>query len=344
MHRNNKPGKFVKIEFEYRETRLLDFINLKSLNLVEELTSHNMKVFQMLQFPMVLVFLDMQNQQTFNKYHKVLEKVASRYEGEIVFSFLDNEKHKEKRRLIGITHDRVPAAGMNLMSSQKVAAFPGNLDFNEGNLQKWIEAFLNDRMDAYNEESKNTPPSPPPLEERPPVYQKIQNLTELNHQNFKEIVLREGKDVMVFFFNSKTTNNLEYTMSNYNRIAERFLALKIFSVLICTYDLGFYPAPTEMPDVPHPSMFFYPAYDKGEPYRAYTEQPKALAMMRYIEKNADIKIKLPDLPHLPEDLHEAYYRQKYEMDKHREEEERQGKGSPEAVSYTHLTLPTIYSV
>ena len=30
--------------------------------------------------------------------------------------------------------------------------------------------------------------------------------------------------------------------------------------------------------------------------------------MTYVEKHADIKIKLPDLPHLPPEMHEDYYK------------------------------------
>ncbi len=71
----------------------------------------------------------------------------------------------------------------------------------------------------------------------------------------------------------------------------------------------------------YPSIYFFPAYDKKEPFKAYTDDVKALPLMLYIQKASDIKFTLPDLPHLPEHLHEEYYRQKWRMDRSKEEKE-----------------------
>ena len=94
-------------------------------------------------------------------------------------------------------------------------------------------------------------------------------------------------------------------------MAERFRALNISSVMIALYDLALNPGPPQIREMGDPMLVLIPAYSKKPPYLIYTDSPKCLTMMEYIEAHADVKFKLPELPHLPPELHEEYYRVGY---------------------------------
>jgi hypothetical protein len=74
------------------------------------------------------------------------------------------------------------------------------------------------------------------------------------------------------------------------------------------YDLSINPAPPQIKEMADPMLVFIPAFSKKPPFLIYTDSAKALTIMEYIETHSDIKFKLPELPHLPPELHEEYYR------------------------------------
>ena len=56
----------------------------------------------------------------------------------------------------------------------------------------------------------------------------------------------------------------------------------------------------------------FPYYHKEKPYLVYSGPIKAYNIMKFVEKHADVGIELPLLPHIPEYLHERYYKLEYE--------------------------------
>lgn len=47
-----------------------------------------------------------------------------------------------------------------------------------------------------------------------------------------------------------------------------------------------------------PAIHLFPAFHKHPPYVNYTGKAKVLPIMYFIEKYADVKFELPEMPHL----------------------------------------------
>eukprot|EP01016_Furgasonia_blochmanni_P048776 TRINITY_DN7323_c0_g2_i4.p1 TRINITY_DN7323_c0_g2~~TRINITY_DN7323_c0_g2_i4.p1 ORF type:complete len:314 (-),score=77.70 TRINITY_DN7323_c0_g2_i4:57-938(-) len=260
-----------------------------------------------------------------NKYLEMYEQVAKRFQGKISFVWVDNEEQKSKRELLGIYHDKLPAFAFNMLKDQRKFSIKEEVPINYDTLMKFCGDFLSNRLEDMREQR---PKEKPALKSTPKhkIYKEFNETIELDHEKFQELVLKEGKDAMVMFFNSQSDQDLDYSAKNYNRAAQRFKQLAKDNVIMCIYDLYYHPSPSEISSLVPPSIYFFPAFTKQAPYKAYTGQVKALALMLWIQESSDVEFDLPDLPHLPEELHAEYYRQKYRMDKEKEIRDKHEKG------------------
>jgi len=64
----------------------------------------------------------------------------------MAFSYLNNTKHSNKRELMGIYHDRMPAIAITLPSSPQVYVYPEDLPLNAPNLNKFIQNFFENKI------------------------------------------------------------------------------------------------------------------------------------------------------------------------------------------------------
>jgi len=314
----DRRGNIHKIDPTLNHDQLGDKIHLKGKALVEQLTQQTQELFRRMKWALLITFVDPDDKKVFEPHIDILTEVAKKYEGHMAFSYLNNTKHSNKRELMGIYHDRMPAIAITLPSSPQVYVYPEDLPLNAPNLNKFIQNFFENKIAPINPQT-----SAPKKEakEKHAIFKLLSNVEEVHYDNFQDRVYKEGTDVMVLLLTPSDDKNLEAFVRNYDRSSERFKALGINSVRLVVYDLSENPSPPGIDVYTTPMITFIPAYQKEPPFKVYTDMPKALTIMTYVEKYADIKFKLPDLPHLPPEMHEDYYKQKKMMDE--EERKRQ---------------------
>jgi hypothetical protein len=119
--------------------------------------------------------------------------------------------------------------------------------------------------------------------------------------------MEEGFDVCVLFYSS-FNNEESYTIAPYfNKMAKRFKELEFPNVRLYMIDVARESVPKGIKMDKLPGIFLFPAFHKTPPYIQFTGEGKVLPMMFFIEKYADIKFELPELPHLSPDQIEAYW-------------------------------------
>jgi hypothetical protein len=321
-------GKIVNIDLFTINKHLLDVITIKNKKPVDELTGQNMKLYEFLRLPILLSFLDPVNDPEGQLKHiNTLEQVAPRFEDKISFAWVDNESLKQKRLPLGIMHNKVPAMALNLAQDQRKFPFPLEKDITVESVTKFLTDFLTNKLQDQSNVIKQRQ-SERALE-RAHLQSKYKFMTMLQSEDYHKLARVEGQDALIVFVNTELDSDLEPTLMIFDIVAERFKALKISSVEVGLYDLFIHPLPHEFPDIQTPQAIFFPAYDKRPPFKTYTDHVKVLTLMLYIQENADIKFILPALPHLAENMHEEYYKQKIEMEQKKKEQENENQSNIE---------------
>jgi hypothetical protein len=107
---------------------------------------------------------------------------------------------------------RTPAFAFNLARDPRLFPFPENKDVNEKTLTEFIQDFIRDRLVPFEYRYCNInncirPPSDHSSHvKKSPIYKLLTNVTELGINNFTDIALREGTDVVVLIFYPQDDN------------------------------------------------------------------------------------------------------------------------------------------
>lgn len=95
------------------------WINKKSINNVEEMNTDTFRIFEMIRQPIVVAFVDMKSKdkkvaaESIKLVDEILPEVAPTFFHGLIFAYADNELYFKHRKLLGITHSKVPAISIN---------------------------------------------------------------------------------------------------------------------------------------------------------------------------------------------------------------------------------------
>ncbi len=140
--------------------------------------------------------------------------------------------------------------------------------------------------------------------------------TKIDKTSFKPIVNNRKYDVIVLIVDTDYDYYSEKVARYYNRVSERFKTLGIKSVLFSSYDIN---ENGQLLNERVNILIIQITPEKGQIYLfpAHSKKPiefkdslTVLRLMKWIENDAEIKFRLPEIPHIDLELHEDYYKKK----------------------------------
>lgn len=140
--------------------------------------------------------------------------------------------------------------------------------------------------------------------------------TKIDKNSFKPIVNNKKYDVLVLIVDTDYDYYSEKVARYFNRVTERFKTLGIKTVLFSSYDINENgPLQNERVKIQinqitpeKGQIFLFPAHSK-KPLE-FKDNLTVLRLMKWIENDAEIKFRLPEIPHIELELHEDYYKKK----------------------------------
>jgi hypothetical protein len=110
-----------------------------SLNSVEELTSASFKIIEMLRYPMVILFVNTEDEAC--RRAIITLKEASKFFSNIVFVYSAREDYKSRKVHLGITWDEEPAMAIHQLATNQGFAFPNNKPLTLNNIRGFVNGY-----------------------------------------------------------------------------------------------------------------------------------------------------------------------------------------------------------
>lgn len=293
-------GQNIKhLDLEY-DKNIVSFICKSSVNIIEELTSSTFQVYKTLSLPMLVLFIDPTSPDS-NSLLSHYEKTARDFNQHIHFVWMDGNKpiSQGKRKSVGLVTDNLPAMAFNLLDG-RVFPFDENKEITLKSIQHFCVNFLENKL---KEGPKKTSKG-----RNPEIEGKFGNTKGIKADDLDSLVFKEGTDVMLLIYESNNENSLSIA-SNFNKVALRFKELGYPNMQVYRIDAEIEPVQVKIGTYILPAVLFFPAFHKSKPYIQYTGDGKAVQLMFFAQKYADIKFELPELPHLSPDQVPAYWEQ-----------------------------------
>lgn len=105
------------------------------------------RIFEMIRQPIVVAFVDLQSQDkqvvanSIKLIDDILPEVAPAFFHGVIIAYADNNLYNGHRKLLGITHNKVPALSIN-NNEQKVMPYPQNGELSVEKLKTWLTKFV----------------------------------------------------------------------------------------------------------------------------------------------------------------------------------------------------------
>ncbi|CDW90844.1 UNKNOWN [Stylonychia lemnae] len=266
------------------------WINKKSINLVEETNTDTFRVFEMIRQPILVAFVDMKSKdkkvfkESINLVDNVLKEVAPAFFHGLIISYADNTLYHKHRKLLGITHDKIPAISIN-NNEQKVVPYPEDQLFTVELMKKWLSKFVKGQLETKDSGFGSIIDAE--------IKYMMPDCLMITRHTFVDKVFEEGKDAIVFLYTSSVEDETQRMVAGkFNEAAQKFKQMKINSVTFYAYDVNVENQPPRIEQQEVPIIYFFPAYHKNPPYSKYLGQAKASEIAEFIKKKADIKFEM----------------------------------------------------
>lgn len=303
--RKDAKPRIMDLALRSQDMTIHKWVLLHSVGLVEELTAYNFSIYKLIGLPMLMLFLD-RNNIHHDDYLDMFAKVADIFENQVKFVWVDGTDPimKQKKRALGLVTEILPAVAFNLLEDRTLP-FDEAKPLTYDNLLGFVRDYVEHRV-----VSRRNKPEKLGNKELEEAYR---NTPRLHTVDFEKEVLQEGYDVVVLFFSSFGNEESLRFAPYYNKMAQRFAELEFPNVKVFRLDVAVESVPKHIKIDSLPAIYFFPAFHKQPPYIHYTGMGKVLPLMFFIEKYADIRFELPELPHLHPNQISAYYEQKAEL-------------------------------
>ena len=295
------------------QTRILDlggkaldtdtyfWVLLNSLELVDELTVNSLPIYHKIGLPMLLLFIDPYSE-TVDEYMEQALKVAENHWGSVAICWVDGttEVNKEKRKVLGLMTDTIPAAAFNLHDS-RVLPFDESAPFTYENLNTFVSDYRENRLTPRQRAREHTN-SYYDLESM------LKHIPVVTLPTFEETALTEGQDVAVFFYTSndalyKFAKSMALTIA---KMGHRMEELEMNGVKLYRYDMETDPLPRGILFNSIPALYVFPSFHKSQPYSYYVGTNHYLTMMFFLAKEVDNPLRLPKLSEMTPEEHQIY--------------------------------------
>ena len=305
VHYKSQNTKHLDLEYD---KDIVSFICKSSVNTIEELTSSTFQVYKTVSLPMLVLFIDLSSPDI-NNLLSHYEKASRDFNQHIHFVWMDGNKpiSQEKRKSIGLVTNKLPAMGFNLLDG-RVFPFDENKEITLKSIQHFCANFLENKLkEGPKKVSKGRGTD---------AEGKLGNIKSIVGDDLEGLVFKEGTDVMLLIYESNNEKSLSIA-SNFNKVGLRFKELGYPNMQIYRIDAEVEPVQVKIGTYVLPAVLFFPAFHKSKPYIQYTGDGKAVQLMFFAQKYADIKFELPELPHLSPDQVPAYWEQVSDLSEER---------------------------
>lgn len=286
------------------DSEMLNFITSSAVGPMEELNPYTFQIYKTMGLPMLVMFIDKEKAAHY-EYVDLLEKAARNYNGlKVMWMDGKQSENANKMRAIGLVNDILPALGFNMLDG-RLFPFDDTKKLTLENIKEFIHDFFLNRLKSGPNKLK--------IKANKDFEKKFENTPSLHISEFDAKVLTEGTDVMLLIYDSSQEQAIS-SAPNYNKVALRFSELRINTLKVYRIDANLEPIQAKIGNSPLPTIFFFPAFHKIAPFIQFSGELKAVKLMFFAQKYADIKFELPELPHLSPDQVPAYWEQVNELD------------------------------
>ncbi len=95
------------------------WVNKKSIKDVEEMSPDTFRIFEIIRQPIAIFFVDLKSsdkqvqRDSIKLVDEILPEVAPAFFHGVIISYADNNLYNQHRKLMGITHTKIPAISIN---------------------------------------------------------------------------------------------------------------------------------------------------------------------------------------------------------------------------------------
>mmetsp|Transcript_14439 Transcript_14439/g.14484 ORF Transcript_14439/g.14484 Transcript_14439/m.14484 type:complete len:349 (+) Transcript_14439:603-1649(+) len=286
------------------------WISAAGVGIVEELSGYNFQVYKEIALPMLVMFLDKHNVNQ-DYYINILTKVARDFDEDIKFVWMDGTDPmiKQRKKKLGLVTEILPSMAFNVLDD-RILPYKEGQPITESSIRLFVSDFIENRLSSKNIAD---------IRPNPELESKYSDTPIVTMDQFEEKVLSEGTDVLLLLYSSYQNEDSLNLAPYFNKVAKRFKELNYPHVKVYRMDTATQTVHKNVKIDHVPVIYLFPAYHKNPPYVQYTNEAKVPPMMFFVEKYADIKFQLPELPHLSPDQIGPYWEQKAQLPPEKQE-------------------------
>jgi len=226
-----------------RRILLRDIIKYRSLPLLQEYNFQNHNYYEKTNLPMLVGVVDSANDYPhFMNFFFLLEKIAIEYIDRVHFTWVDGVFNKNKKKMLGIEHDKLPTMAFNLILDPKnnTLAYPEKWVLSADKISQFVNDYITyslyDLKILYGKEKQA---------QKSAIYNFFTNVQEFGLNNLTStLTKKKNTDYVLFIFNSQNKiPDLESHVKSFNHIARRFQQLQIKKVEFGVYDTFYFQLP-----------------------------------------------------------------------------------------------------
>lgn len=288
------------------------FMIYNTIPYIEELSINNTKLLAKVSTPVVLFFID--TSFILDNYYyqiKFLEVLSKDYVGKYVFMYLDGNTKTKTKEIFGLKKDtQIPNFTIMYISSNKFKNTPQSFPYSDIFIKKFLDKHLRSNTKYGSEleyiREKNISSSDSNITVN------LKSTTKLKPNNVNLILKNKNKnfDIVVFVIDTDYDEKSLVYSKYIKKLCDRLKYLGIHSTLVATFDVNEHGNNYKFENYLLSVGKIFLVKAKSKNIVMYNSKISTYRLMNFIEKNAEIKIKFPELPHLDPELHEEYYNKK----------------------------------
>jgi len=303
-----RDDKTMFLDLSLLNEHLEIFMIYNTIPYVDELASNNTQLIAKVSTPIMLFFID--TSYILDNYYtqlKFMEYLSKEYIGKYVFMYMDGNTKTKTKEMFGLTKDmQTPNFVILYIKTNKIKKTPSTFAYCDVFVHKFLKKHSGDKygvneLDSIRKKIKS-------FDDK--IVANLKYTTKLEAQTFNAVLTSKKFDFIVFVVDTDYEDKSEVLSKFILKLSERLKALGIKTTHIATFDVNEQGVNHKFQDVNlnTGNIFFVGA--KKNKVIPYKEKISILRLMKFIERNADLKIRLPEVPHLDLQHHDAYYQKK----------------------------------
>lgn len=303
-----RDDKTMFLDLSLLNEHLEIFMIYNTIPYVDEVATNNTQLIAKISTPLMLFFID--TSYILPNYYtqlKFIEHLSKEYVGKYVFMYLDGNTKTKTKELFGLTKEmNIPNFVVLYIRSNKIKHTPSSFPYCDLFIHKFLRKHSGDKygtndLDSLKKKVKT-------FDDK--IVANLKYTTKLEAATYNQALQSNKFDFLVFVVDTDYDDKSEVISKYILKLCERFKALGIKTVQIATFDVNEQGINNKFQDqlLSSGSVFFVGA--KRNKLIPFKEHLTTFRLMKFVEKNADLKIRLPELPHLDLSLHDAYYQKK----------------------------------